>query len=388
MASVIIAQGGGPTAVINQTLAGAIGTLKRLDPSLTILGARHGVRGLVARDVVDLGRLSDNDLVRLGNTPGAALGTTRDKPNPETVGKVLSVLKALDARAFIYTGGNDTSGTLELLRRESSGPCRFVHAPKTIDNDLMENDHTPGFISAGSFVAHAFASVDLDVRAFGGIYVAVVMGRHAGFLSASPAAWQKAPDDAPHLIYAPEKHFGVEQFLNDVAAVYDRLGRCVVSISEGVQDESGLPFVEALAKASGGVVERDAHGNVQLTGGDLGMEIQRVLKVRFPKARTRVDTLGYLPRGFLGLLDPTDQREAHAAGAFAAETAMTGSGSVALTFDGERTIPTLVPLDRVAARTKHMPDSFFDGANRISEEGRAYFRRLLPPRPETFEPFV
>jgi 6-phosphofructokinase len=388
VAAIVIAQGGGPTAVINQTLCGAITAARRLDPSLKILGSRHGVRGLLARDVVDLGALGDGDLLRLGNTPGAALGTTRDKPDPKSCEAVLAALEALDARAFIYTGGNDTAGSLELLRRQSSGACRFVHAPKTIDNDLMENDHTPGFISAGSVVAHACASVDLDVRAFGGIYVAIVMGRHAGFLSASPAGWQREPDDAPHLVYAPEKQFGVEDFLNDVGAVFERLGRCIVSMSEGVQDETGTPFVEALARAAGGVLERDAHGNVQLTGGDLGMEIQRVLKARFPKARTRVDTLGYLPRGFLGLIDPTDQREAFAAGGFAAEMAMTESGSVALTFDGERTTLKRVPLDHVAARTRHMPESFFERPNAISAEGRAYFRRLLPPRPDIFPPFV
>ena len=192
----------------------------------------------------------------------------------------------------------------------------------------------------------------------------------------------------PHLIYPPEKHFSVARFLDDVAAVYDRIGRCVVSVSEGVQDENGLPFVEALSRAAGGVVERDAHGNVQLTGGDLGMELQRVLKARFPKLRTRVDTLGYMPRGFIGLIDANDQREAHAAGAFAAETAFAESGSVALQFDGERTAPVLVPLSSVAARTRHMPDGYFEKTGAISAEGRAYFRRLLPPRPDLFTPFV
>ncbi len=388
MTSILIAQGGGPTAVINQTLCGAISTARQRDPSLRILGARHGVRGLLAKDVVDLTALSERDLLRLGNTPSSSLGSTRDKPDAKACDAIFTALDALEARAFIYIGGNDTAGTLELLRSRASGGRHFVHAPKTIDNDLMESDHTPGFISAGAFVANAFASVDLDVQALGGIYCAVIMGRHAGFLTASPTAWQTGPNDAPHLIYSPERNFSVAQFLDDVAAVHDRIGRCIVSISEGVQDENGLPFVEALANAAGGVLERDAHGNVQLTSGGLGMEIQRVLKARFPKARTRVDTLGYLPRGFLGLVDPTDQREAFAAGAFAAETAFSTSGSVALHFDGQRTAPKLVPLDQVAGRTRHMPDSFFASGNTISDEGRSYFRRLLPPRPDIFPPFV
>lgn len=385
MPSIVIAQGGGPTAVINQTLSGAILAARRLDPTLRVLGARHGVRGLTAGNVVDLTAISEADLHRLGNTPSSALGSTRDKPDSSACANILAALDRLDARAFIYIGGNDTAGTLELLRQQSSGPCHFVHAPKTIDNDLMENDHVPGFISAAAFVANAIVSVDLDFSAMTGIYVAIVMGRHAGFLTAAPAGWQQSPDDAPHLIYAPERPFVVAQFLDEVAAVYARLGRCIVSMSEGVQDEAGRPLAELLA---GDAVERDAHGNLQLTGGDLGLEIQKALKARFPKGRTRVDTLGYLPRGYIGVVDDTDRKEAFAAGAFAAQSAFTGSGSVALHYDGERTAPVLVPLERVAGKTRHMPDAFFAGSNAISEEGRRYFRRLLPTRPDIFPPFV
>ena len=295
MPSFVIAQGGGPTAVINQTLCGAIAKARALDPGLRVLGARHGVRGLVSGDVVDLSALSDVDLRRLANTPNSGLGSTRDKPDPKSCDTILEGLEKLDARAFIYIGGNDTAGTLELLRARSTGSCRFVHAPKTIDNDLEANDHVPGFISAATFVAQAFASVDLDFRAMPGIYVGIVMGRHAGFLTAAPAGWQNGPDNAPHLVYAPEQPFGLDRFLDQVAEVHGRLGRCIVAMSEGVQDEAGLSFAEALATA--GLAERDQHGNVQLSGGDLGLEMQRALKERCLKVRARVDRYGYLPRG-------------------------------------------------------------------------------------------
>jgi ATP-dependent phosphofructokinase / diphosphate-dependent phosphofructokinase len=386
MRSIIIAQGGGPSAVINQTLCGAITAARRSDPSLRIFGARFGVRGLAGRDVVDLTSIGESDLIRLGNTPNSALGSTRDKPEAKSCDVILDSLEALDARAFVYIGGNDTAGTLELLRARSSGSCCFVHAPKTIDNDLVANDHVPGFISAGTFVANAFASMDLDFRAMPGIYVAIVMGRHAGFLTSSPSAWQEGPDDAPHLVYVPETPFSLDQFLDDVAGALARLGRCVVAMSEGIQDQAGRPVAETLAAA--GALEHDAHGNVQLTGGDLGVEIQKVLKARFPKARARVDTYGYLPRSYLGIIDPTDRREAFSAGAFAAETALSQSGSVVLDFDGEHTSPKLVPLEAVAGRTRHMPATFFASHNTISNEGRQYFRRLLPPRPDIFAPFV
>jgi 6-phosphofructokinase len=386
MSSIVIAQGGGPTAVINQTLCGAIVAARRHDPSLRILGARHGVRGLTRGDLVDLSQLSEADLLRLARTPNSGLGSTRDKPDPAYCETILTALEKAEARAFVYIGGNDTAGTLELLRQQSKGSCSFVHAPKTIDNDLMENDHVPGFISAAAFVANAFVSTDLDFRAMPGIYVAIVMGRHAGFLSAAAAGWQQSPDEAPHLIYTPEKPFSVAQFLDDVDGVYTRVGRCIVSMSEGVQDETGRPLADALAA---GGLERDAHGNVQLSGGDLGIEIQKALKSRFPKARARVDTLGYLPRGYIGVIDETDAKEAFEAGAFAAQSAFTaGSGSVVLHYDGKRTSPRIVPLDRVAGKTRHMPDSFFSGTHAISEEGRRYFRRLLPKRPDIYTPFV
>ena len=240
MPSIVIAQGGGPTAVINQTLCGAILAARRHDPSLRILGARYGVRGFTAGNVVDLTTIPEAQLRRLGNTPNSALGSTRYKPDSDACADILAALDRLDARAFVYIGGNDTAGTLELLRQQSSGPCHFVHAPKTIDNDLMENDHVPGFISAAAFVANALVSVDLDFRAMPGIYVAIVMGRHAGFLAAAAAGWQQSPDDAPNLIYTPEKPFSVVQLLDEVDAIYARLGRCIVSMSEGVQDEASL----------------------------------------------------------------------------------------------------------------------------------------------------
>jgi 6-phosphofructokinase 1 len=384
MPSIVIAQGGGPTAVINQTLVGAVTAAQRLDPAMRILGARHGVRGLLAHDVVDLGQLGHDDLLRLGNMPNSGLGSTRDKPDEKGAQAILDVLESLEARAFIYIGGNDTAGTLEILRKASTGSCRFVHAPKTIDNDLVENDHVPGFISAAAFVASAFVSVDLDFRAMPGIYVAVVMGRHAGFLTAAASGWQASESDGPHLVYAPEKPFSVDRFLDEVKAVRDRLGRCVVAMSEGVADESGRPLADALKEGA----ERDAHGNMQLTGGDLGVAIQATLAARFPKVRARVDTFGYLPRGFIAVMDPVDRHEAFACGALAAERAFEESGSVALNFDGERSAPKLLPLDAVAGRTRHMPESFFASASTISEEGRAYFRRLLPARPDLFTPYV
>ena len=160
----VIAQGGGPTAVINQTVAGAALEIRRRFPRGKVLGARHGVRGVRKGDFIDLSALSEGDLRRFGNTVNSGLGSTRDKPDEKYCADVIDGLRKAAARAFIYIGGNDTAGTMQILAAAGSD-IAFVHAPKTVDNDLVENDHTPGFISAAWFVASAFLSLDLDFRA-------------------------------------------------------------------------------------------------------------------------------------------------------------------------------------------------------------------------------
>ena len=387
MPSIVIAQGGGPTAVINQTLCGAITAARRHDPSLRILGARYGVRGLTAGDVVDLSDIPDADLLRLGHTPNSALGSTRDKPDPKACEAILAALERLEARAFVYIGGNDTAGTLELLRQHASGPCAFVHAPKTIDNDLVENDHTPGFISAAEFVAGAFLSVDLDFRALPGIYVGIVMGRHAGFLTAASAAWRLEGDSGPHLIYAPERAFSVDRFIDDVRSTMDRHRRCIVAVSEGVSTADGRSLVESIVGSDR--IERDQHGNVKLSGSDLNRAFEQALSDRLPGKRARVDALGYMPRGYVGAISPVDQQEAFHAGAYAVQVATEGGGSVALQYDGTKTVLKKVPLKNVAGKTRHMPDEFMlPDANALSETGLAYFRRLVPAKYKVGKPFV
>jgi 6-phosphofructokinase 1 len=378
----VIAQGGGPTAVINQTVAGAVLEARKRFPSARVLGARHGVRGIRKGDFAELSRLTDSDLRRLAETPNAGLGSTRDKPDEQYCAEVLDGLEKVGAKTFIYIGGNDTSGTLAILDKAAAGRMTFLHAPKTIDNDLVENDHTPGFISAAWFVAHAFLSVDLDFRAMPGIYVGIVMGRHAGFLTAAAQGWRRDERDGPHLVYLPERNFSTEQFLADVAAAREKHGRCVVAMSEGVHGADGKPVVESLL---GDKVQRDAHGNVQLSGGDLGLAVQSALSDAFPKVRARVDTFGYLPRAFSGLVSPVDSKEAFDIGTFAIATHAEGSASIALRHENGATALARVPLDAVAARTRLMPAEFLtDAGTALAPAGKAYFDRLVPAAPEVF----
>jgi ATP-dependent phosphofructokinase / diphosphate-dependent phosphofructokinase len=386
-ATFVIAQGGGPTAVINQTLAGAVIEAKKRHPGAKVLGARHGVRGIRDGDYVDLSSLPESQLKAIAGTPSAALGSTRDKPDAAYCEVVLAGLKKAGADAFIYIGGNDTAGTQQILTQAASGSMAFVHAPKTIDNDLVDNDHTPGFISAGEFVAAAFLSVDLDFRALPGIYVGIVMGRHAGFLTAAASAWRLDEDSGPHLVYVPERGFSVKRFVDDVKRTMDRHKRCIVAVSEGVSTEDGKSLVESIVPSD--KLERDAHGNLKLSGTDLGAAFEQALADGLPGKRARVDTLGYLPRGAISMISPVDAKEAFEAGAFAVEAVNKGGGSVALQVEGGKTIIRLVPLSNVAGKTRHMPDDFLKAdENRISPTGLAYLQRLLPKKFEVGKPFV
>ena len=383
----VIAQGGGPTAVINQTLAGATLEARRRHPGCRVLGARFGVRGLRDGDFVDLSALPEGELHRIAATPSSALGSTRDKPDAAYCERILEGLRTAGATAFIYIGGNDTAGTQQILTEAAGGGIAFVHAPKTIDNDLEENDHTPGFISAAEFVAGAFLSVDLDFRALSGIYAGIVMGRHAGFLTAASAAWRLDEDSGPHLIYVPERAFERARFVDDVRATLARHGRCVVAISEGVSAASGRSLVEELVPPH--LLERDAHGNVRLSGTDLGQTFERIFAEDFRGTRSRVDTFGYLPRGYVGTVSPTDAREAFEAGVFAIEAAAQGGGSVALQVENGKTVIRLVPLSAVAGKTRHMPADFLHvDENRLAAAGHAYFDRLVPKRFDPAKPFV
>ena len=383
----VIAQGGGPTAVINQTMVGAALEVRSKHPGAKVLGSLHGVRGIRDGNYVDLSAVPEEQLRLIAGTPSAALGSTRDKPDAAYCELVLKGLQKVGADAFIYVGGNDTSGTQQILTDAADGKIAFVHAPKTIDNDLEENDHVPGFISAAEFVAGAFLSVDLDFRALPGIYVAIVMGRHAGFLTAASAAWQLDGDSGPHLVYVPERAFSTARFIDDVRATLDRQKRCIVAVSEGVSTADGKALVESLVPPE--KLERDQHGNVKLSGSDLTAALEHALAEGLPGKRARVDALGYMPRGYVGAINAVDAKEAFDAGAFAVTVAGEGGGSVAVTYDGEKTVLKKVPLASVAGKTRHMPEDFMlPDANQLSEKGMAYLKRLVPKKYKVGKPFV
>src|SRR5271163_804135 len=247
----VIAEGGGPTAVINQSLVGAV-LEARLFPQIErVYGARYGVRGIVNEDFCRLSAETPANLEAVAATPSSALGSTRDKPDLAYCRNILASLKAHDLSWFLYIGGNDTAETVRIVSEEAAKErydLRSIHIPKTIDNDLMENDHAPGFPSAVRFVAQAFMGADLDNRSLPGVYLAVVMGRNAGFLTAASSAARTVEGDGPHLIYLPERTFDQAKFLSEVKSVHERIGRCVIAVSEGIHDANGLPLSIKLAQ--------------------------------------------------------------------------------------------------------------------------------------------
>ena len=378
---ILVAQGGGPTAVINQSLVGVVLEARRHRGIERVYGARHGVRGIVDEDFVDLTQETSHNLELVAGTPSSALGSTRDKPDLAYCQEIFRVLQAHDIGHFFYIGGNDSSDTVRIVSETAQAagyPLRCIHIPKTIDNDLVRNDHTPGFPSAARFVAQAFAGANLDNAALPGIYLAVVMGRHAGFLTAASALGKKFPDDGPHLIYLPERVFEVPRFLADVKTMYERHGRCVVAVSEGIHDASGRPIITQLAQD----IEHDAHGNVQLSGtGALADLLCEQVKQQLKIKRVRGDTFGYLQRSFIGCVSDVDQREAREVGEKAVQFAMWGDrdGSVSIQRTGYYSADyELLPLDAVAGKTRVMEDDFIAASGTdVTDAFRMYLRPLL-----------
>jgi 6-phosphofructokinase 1 len=378
---VLVAQGGGPTAVINQSMAGVVLEARKFRNVELVYGAYHGVSGIVNEEFLDLTQETSHNIEMVADTPSSALGSTRDKPDLRYCQEIFKVLKAHGVGYFFYVGGNDSSDTVRIVSEEAKRadyPLRCIHIPKTIDNDLVGNDHTPGFPSAARFVVQAFMGANLDNTALPGVYLAVVMGRHAGFLTAASALGKKFPDDGPHLIYIPERTFSLEKFIADVKTTYDKYGRCVIAASEGIHDSQDNPIITQLTRQ----VERDAHGNVQLSGtGALADLLCDEIKRKLGIKRVRGDTFGYVQRSFMGCVSDVDQREAREVGEKAVQYAMWGNrdGSVAIKRTGFYSVDyQLVPLESVAGKTRAMEDEFIAASGTdVTDAYRLYLRPLL-----------
>jgi 6-phosphofructokinase 1 len=383
----VIGQSGGPTAVINQSLVGVIQEVKRSGQFDELLGSRHGVRGIIDEKFIPLTKASDELLERIALTPAAALGSTRDKPDQAYCEKIFRSFAKNNVRTFFYIGGNDSADTARIVSELASKEkyeLRVFHIPKTIDNDLRVHDHTPGYGSAAKFVATAMIGDNFDNASLPGVKVDVIMGRHAGFLTAASVLARRHENDGPHLIYVPEAPVSEEKFLADVDRIYKKHGRCLIAVSEGVAAPDGKAWAEKMSEN----LEKDAHGNVQLSGtGALGDFFAQLVKSKLGVKRVRADTFGYLQRSF-PLTSETDAREARLVGQQAVRYAVHGEtgGSVAMRRKpGERYDVELflTPLNTVARETKHLDPSYIADGNNISDSFRRYASPLVGPLPIT-----
>lgn len=375
----LIAQGGGPTAVINESLVGIIKEARR-NPNVThIYGALNGIQGIYEERFVDLAYETEENIECIAKTPGSILLSTRVKPDGDYLMRMFEVMRHHDVRYFLYIGGNDSADTVRIIKEyadKEDYDLVAIHIPKTIDNDLRENDHSPGFGSAARYVIQAFRGVEKDNMALGGIYIGIIMGRHAGYLTAAAALAQQSEDEGPHLVYVPEIPFDLTSFLDDVEQVYNKFGRCTIAVSEGIEDAEGNPIITHLMKTAS-----DSHGNIQLSGnGLLGDMLAEAVKDRLNITRVRADTFGYLQRSFLGVRSDTDAKEAREVGEVGAKQAFKGlSGSIVI-----RRVPPyrvyyeLVPVEMVARESKVMPREFMNEAgNFVSDAFVEYARPLI-----------
>lgn len=390
-ANAVIGQSGGPTAVINQSLVGVIEAVRQSRHIGNLLGARHGVRGIVNEDFIPLHDVPNELLERIARTPASALRSTRDKPDRAYCERIFKTFEKNNIHYFFYIGGNDSADTARILNEladEANYSLQVFHIPKTIDNDLLVHDHTPGYPSAARFVAHAIMGDNFDNRSLPGIKIDVVMGRNAGYLTAASVLARQFDDDGPHLIYVPETPLSEEKLLTDVDRVYTRNKRCLIACSEGIMTPDGKTWFERLAEHQ----ERDMHGNLQLSGsGAIGDSLADILRTRLTPLggkppRVRADTFGYIQRSFPGILSEVDVREAREVGRmavrFSEQEKIDGSVAMRRLSDEPYKVEIfLTPLHAVAKDTRKMDDTFMENGNNITAAFRRYAAPLVGPLP-------
>jgi ATP-dependent phosphofructokinase / diphosphate-dependent phosphofructokinase len=379
--NLVVGQSGGPTAVINASLYGVVAEAKAHAEITGVYGSLSGILGVLNENLADLGAENDTELARLRTTPSAALGSCRKKLKSEDYARILEVFRAHNVRYFCYIGGNDSADTTNrvgALAQESGYDLRVIGIPKTIDNDLAFTDHCPGYGSVARFWAMAVRGAGKDTEAIGivdNVKVIETMGRNAGWITASCALAREHEDDAPHLIYLPERPFRQEAFLADVKRVYDRLGYCVVAVCEGLQNEKG-----ELITASTNALDVDSFGHPQLGGVSdyLCKLIANNLGIK-----ARYDKPGTIQRMMAEAASTVDLAEAELVGRTAVRLAIEGVTAKMVTLERTGNHPYtcttgLADLEAVANAEKPVPEEFINAAgNYVTPAFLEYARPLM-----------
>ena len=385
----IIGQSGGPTSVINASAQGVIQTALASPQITRVLGAAHGIKGVLADKLYDMGQEDPAQLDLLQYTPSSALGSCRYKladPDQDDTDyrRILEIFQKYDVRYFFYNGGNDSMDTCNKISKymqKVGYPCNIIGVPKTIDNDLSGTDHCPGYGSAAKYIATSCMELYQDARVYdtGTVVIVEIMGRHAGWLAgaAGLATWAGA---GPDLVYLPEVDFDMDQFLADVKKVYEETGNCLVAVSEGIHYADGTFVSEAKTSAT------DGFGHAQL-GGLAALLADRVKQALGVKVRGI--ELSLLQRCGAHLASQTDIREAYAAGKAAVEAAVTGQTDQMVALDctrdetGYRCRTKLVPLTQAANTERKVPRDWINQAgNGICQPFIHYALPLIQGEPE------
>ena len=371
--ALLVAHSGGPTAVLNASLAGVVDEARQHAAIDGCYGARLGIEGLLSDDLIDLGSVPAARMAAIADQAGSALGTSRKAVTREDLARVVDVCRRRGVRFVLYTGGNGSMGTardLAQVARDAGSPLSVIGVPKTVDNDLAGTDHAPGYGSAARFFAAAARDIGADNRALRGVVQFIeVLGRHAGWLVAATTLARRSDDDAPHLVYCPERPLPLTRLLDDVQRVFDRHHRCVVAVCEGQLDERGEPFGADVRMSSRGPLATNlAHRLATLVTDRLGI-------------KARGEKPGLLGRVSRDLRSSVDWHEARLCGAAAVRAAVAGESGVMITLErapGEEyhCATGRVALTDVADVERTMPTEW------IPAEGNdidAAFRRWASP---------
>ncbi len=372
----VVAHGGGPTIVMNASLAGVVEECRRHGEITALYGARRGIQGVLEDDFIDLYRLDPALIEGVGETPGSALGSCRRGVREEEYERVLEVFRKRGVRYFFYNGGNGSmylAMRIGRAAREAGYELRVVGIPKTIDNDIVGTDHTPGYGSTARFFACAVRDIGSDIRELPGrVSVVEVMGRNVGWLVAATALARRVPDDPPHLIYFPERPLSPEKFLADVERVYGRLGYAVVAVCEGQTDDKGGQF---------GADQFAPDGFQRTLSANLGHVLAQLILDRL-KIRARSEKPGVLGRSSGAFASRVDRDEARLCGRAAVAAAVEGTTGKMVTLVRESNTPYrsttgLAELEDVAYTERRFPAEWIHlEGNDVSPEFLDYVRPL------------
>ena len=377
MGNLLILQGGGPTPVVNATLAGALREAYA-NRKQKVFGARRGMEGLSHGEVVDLSGLTSGQLERLARTPGAALGSSRAKPSTQQQIGILKLLKKLAISEILFIGGNGTmraAHRLSRFSRDQGYELSLIGIPKTVDNDILGTDRCPGYASAARYVAQSTRDLGMDVRSLPQpVSIFETMGRSVGWLAAASAAGKRDRDDAPHLVYLPEIPFNVDEFLADLDRVLRRQEWAIVVICEGIRDRAGRAIYETEDASQADALKRPLQGGVSRF---LSQIVTRELKIR-----CRDEKPGLIGRASMFHLATQDLQDADFVGAEGVRALRAGHRASMIALKplqrGSKPSSDLVPLESIACADRTIPESWLcDDDVPVNSKFLEYVRPLI-----------